>query len=164
MGLMEKRCSSHRHVSEVVLHVVACPLYDCNMVGTAVALHRLAWLSSHPRIQAKAVSCSPPTLLILYVYANSLRGRDEQVSCRLAVSRSLGDRQFKGQGGQPPDSDVPPPPGMQGQLVSPEPSVNSVQLEPHDRVIIVASGKRGVQSCPAILRCALCATELRLVS
>lgn len=66
----------------------------------------------------------------------------EQVSCRLAVSRSLGDRQFKGQGGQPPDSDVPPPPGMQGQLVSPEPSVSSVQLEPSDRVVIVASGKR----------------------
>lgn len=65
----------------------------------------------------------------------------EQVTCRLAVSRSLGDRQFKGQGGQPPDSDIPPPPDMKGQLVSPEPSVSSVKLEPHDRVVIVASGK-----------------------
>ncbi|CAB1097827.1 unnamed protein product [Ectocarpus sp. CCAP 1310/34] len=49
--------------------------------------------------------------------------------------------QFKGQGGQPPGSQVPPPPDMRGQLVSPEPSVKSVELEPHDRVIIVASGK-----------------------
>ena len=71
----------------------------------------------------------------------------EQVSCRLAVSRSLGDRQFKGQGGQPPDSDVPPPPDMTGQLVSPEPSVSSVQLEPSDRVVIVASGRTRVQAC-----------------
>ncbi|CAM9638731.1 unnamed protein product [Ectocarpus fasciculatus] len=75
------------------------------------------------------------------VFNGCYRVQHENVSCRLAVSRSLGDRQFKGQGGQPPGSQVPPPPDMRGQLVSPEPSVKSVKLEPHDRVVIVASGK-----------------------
>ncbi|CBJ25653.1 protein phosphatase 2C (ISS) [Ectocarpus siliculosus] len=75
------------------------------------------------------------------VFNGCYRVQHENVSCRLAVSRSLGDRQFKGQGGQPPGSQVPPPPDMHGQLVSPEPSVKSVKLEQHDRVVIVASGK-----------------------
>ena len=106
-----------------------------------------------PNYVKKAVSSSPPPPSLHFVSA--LSAPVEQVSCRLAVSRSLGDRQFKGQGGQPPDSDIPPPPDMKGQLVSPEPSVNSVQLEPHDRVIIVASGKEGMQSCLAchLTRC-----------
>ncbi|CAN0537894.1 unnamed protein product, partial [Ectocarpus sp. 12 AP-2014] len=63
------------------------------------------------------------------VFNGCYRVQHENVSCRLAVSRSLGDRQFKGQGGQPPGSQVPPPPDMRGQLVSPEPSVKSVKLE-----------------------------------
>lgn len=80
------------------------------------------------------------------------------MSCRLAVSRSLGDRQFKGEGGQPPGKDqVPPPPGMKGQLVSPEPSVQSAKLEPQDRVVIVASGK----STPHVVH-AVDASEYRL--
>lgn len=81
---------------------------------------------------------------LLFLLLTPVVSEFEQVSCRLAVSRSLGDRQFKGQGGQPPNSDVPPPPDMTGQLVSPEPSVSSVQLEPSDRVVIVASGKTRV--------------------
>lgn len=63
------------------------------------------------------------------------------MACRLAVSRSLGDSQFKGKGGQPRGSEAPP--NTQGQLVSPEPSVKSVRLGPSDRVVIVASGKWG---------------------
>lgn len=57
----------------------------------------------------------------------------------MAVSRSLGDSQFKGQGGQPRGSEAPA--GMKGQLVSPLPAVRSVHLDPQDRVVIVASGK-----------------------
>ena len=57
----------------------------------------------------------------------------------MAVSRSLGDSQFKGQGGQPRGSEAPA--NMKGQLVSPEPAVKSVRLDPQDRVVIVASGE-----------------------
>lgn len=62
-----------------------------------------------------------------------------QVNCRLAVSRSLGDSQFKGNGGQPRGSKEAAK--GEGQLVSPEPAVSNVKLVPRDRVIIVASGK-----------------------
>lgn len=50
---------------------------------------------------------------------------DVQINCRLAVSRSLGDSQFK----------------ASGEMVSAEPAVKSVHLVPQDRVVVVASGK-----------------------
>lgn len=66
-----------------------------------------------------------------------------QVACRLAVSRSLGDMQFKverlteeGDGG----TDGNAPLKRKEQLVSPEPAVKSIRLAPRDRVVIVASG------------------------
>jgi len=66
-----------------------------------------------------------------------------QVACRLAVSRSLGDMQFKverlaeeGDGG----TDGNAPLKRKEQLVSPEPAVTSIRLAPRDRVVIVASG------------------------
>lgn len=61
------------------------------------------------------------------------------MNCRLAVSRSLGDSQFKGKLGKAPGSEEP---GKgEEQLVSPEPAVSTVKLEPRDRVVIVASGE-----------------------
>lgn len=66
-----------------------------------------------------------------------------QVACRLAVSRSLGDMQFKGErlkekgdGG----ADGKAPLKRKEQLVSPEPAVESIRLASRDRVVIVASG------------------------
>lgn len=66
-----------------------------------------------------------------------------QVACRLAVSRSLGDMQFKversteeGDGG----ADGNAPLKRKEQLVSPEPEMKSIRLAPRDRVVIVASG------------------------
>lgn len=69
-----------------------------------------------------------------------------QVNCRLAVSRSLGDRQFKGNGGQPRGSQEKAK--GEGQLVSPEPALKSMKLGPQDRVVIVASGKQVACSTP----------------
>ncbi|CAM9272566.1 unnamed protein product [Sphacelaria rigidula] len=71
------------------------------------------------------------------VFNGCYRVQHEDVNCRLAVSRSLGDSQFKGNLGKARGSEEPGKGG--GQLVSPEPAVSTVKLEPRDRVIIVAS-------------------------
>lgn len=73
-----------------------------------------------------------------------------QINCRLAVSRSLGDSQFKGDAGQPRGSSETRP-NTSRQLVSPEPSVKSVRLNPRDRVVVLASGKWASQKVHRVL-------------
>lgn len=126
-----------------------CPSVAANTVPTGLSVGGFCSPRHHPMYVATPHAavfffhhCTVLCCTALLSRAPAFRSPAGQVTCRLAVSRSLGDRQFKGQGGQPAGSDVPPPPDMQGQLVSPEPSVKSVLLEPQDRAVVVASGKR----------------------